>query len=249
MSQIYEKQPDNQTVIYYYSYFLIRTSNIEKAVEILKTSTDSYSKYYLLSHAYSLINNKEESLSMLRKSFDLNPLFQPVLFKLLLIFYKTSRVKKALKICRLIEHGNPDFSRVEIYRALLYMRQKRFDLAVLSVKAYSKKISTPLPPYIRMLTFISLYYDGKTEKTIKLLSDEIRKYGKKPSLLVLLALCFKRKYAVTELKKTEKQLLTLFPDSPLFLEYKKRHIDMNSEQFKRNDLGLRILNLIKPQSL
>ena len=242
LSKIYEKQPHNSTIVYYYGYFLIRTGNFNKAIAILTKSEKNHTTSFLLSQAHLLLGHQKESIFHLTQSLSLNPLYLPALYKLLIVFYKRKKIHKALKICGLIEKSNPDFHRVELYKAVIYVNLSRYELSLESIKKYAVKSEkrTQLHPYLRMMSYTLLYYDGKTEKTIEFVSNKIRKNGKNAPLLTLLALCLKRKFAINELKKTEKHLINGFPDSPSTKQYCKRHIDLDTTHLKRVDLGIRI---------
>ncbi|OHD27774.1 MAG: hypothetical protein A2Y34_09045 [Spirochaetes bacterium GWC1_27_15] len=242
LEKMHKLNPTNEHIAFYYSYHLIKRSNFNEAIKILKNiEKDKEKSYYLLSEVYFKIKDNKKGFFFLKKTFDLNPLYLPTQFKSLIYFYKNNNFLQSVRLCKLIEYTNSSFKRVLIYESIIYCKKGRIDLAINRLEKYLIENKEKDNPYIKFMLSCCYYTYGMTEKSEKLILHLIKKNQLKAPYLVMLALCYKRKYKNTELKRIEYILTQKFGKSPSFLEYKSKYLTIDkSNNYKRKDIGVRI---------
>jgi lipopolysaccharide biosynthesis regulator YciM len=240
--KMFESNPQNENTAFYYSYFLVKKGDFEKAVKILKTIKNEQAKScYLLSDIYLKQKDNKRGFYYLKKSFEHNPLYLPIQFKSFMYFYKNMNFMQCLRICKLIEYTNPVFRRVLIYEAMVYIRKNRFDLAINRLEKYLVEFKKLHNPYIKFILSCCYFSAGMTAQTKKIILHMLKENKNQAPYLVMLALCYKRNYNYSELNKIEKVLGANYKNSPTFLEYKSKYIDVeNKYSYKRNDIGISI---------
>lgn len=243
IGKLYNINTDNETVAFYYAFFLIKMSDYSRAKEVLKAVKGERNKAtYLLADANFRTNNRKLGFKYLKISFLLNPIYLPTQFKSLSFFYKIGKYNQSLRFCKLMRVTNPDFKRVMIYEAMIYIRKDRYDLAALSLDEYLTKNKSKSNSYMKLLLAGCLYKDNKFKKARTLLRHLSDNSQPRAAELVLKALMYRQEYDLDNQRRIEKELSEKFFDTPSYLQYKNMFLVINkSKGFKRDDLGLRII--------
>ncbi|MCG8568938.1 MAG: tetratricopeptide repeat protein [Spirochaetes bacterium] len=240
LKKIYHLRPDDITVVYYYSYFLLKQGFAKEAIDILdKCPEKNDQTYFLVSEAYLKLKDQRKSFHFLKKSFLLNPLYLPAQYKSMNIFYKKNKYYSAYKIAKLMEKTHPQFKRSKIYQTIILAKMYKFDKAIHTLQFFLKKIA-PDHPYFTYLLAGLHYYEGNTNECKKIVDELIEKRGKQPNYLVLLCLCAKRNFQLAAQKKIIHYLTKKHHSSPSFQEYQIRYLQPGNNHFIRKDLGIRL---------
>lgn len=238
--KLYSLNPENEQAIFYYAYYLIREGYFNSATKVLLQIKHEKDKaYHLLSELFFRKKDDKRGFYFLKKSFELNPLFLPIQFKSLVYFYKNKNFLQALRICKLMEFTNSSFKRTMVYEALIYSKKNRYDLAVNRLEKYLLENKEKSNPYVKYMLAVAYYCLGMTDQTKKLILHLIKINKTQAPYLVMLALCYKRKFQTQAIKNVEKLLKEKFNDTPSYLDYKSKYINVEDRKFfRRNDLGV-----------
>jgi len=239
--KLYNYQKNDQKIALFYAYFLIKESKFEKAIEVLNNfSPLSYEANYLLSDIYFRMKKNKKGLFHLRESFYKNPLYLPTQFKSLTFFYKKNNLNMSLKLCKLMRFTNKEFKSSLIYEALVYFKKARYDIAIELLEEYLKLNKEKNNSFFKLSLGYLYYFENKVEYAIKIAKHLIKQNGEKPGYLILLSLCHRKKYNLSEHREIDNILLKKFSNSPSTLEYRAKYLLSTPQVYKRKDLGIRI---------
>jgi len=240
LNKIYQIDTNNKDVVYYYSWSLICLGKIEEAINVLEASPSDYKIDYLLGNGYRILGDEKKSYKFYYSSFKKNPLYTANLYQLLRIYYKCSKYHAANKIINFISISNPQFIRVDIYRALVNLKMNKPEKSLENIKNYYKKNKNTISPYLKTITYLIQYKLGYYKILIPTINTNIKNKKASPSELIIKALILRKNYDTEKLRETEKSLET-FKNSPCVFEYYKKFYGKKTVvSDNRKDLGLRL---------